>query len=77
MNVVCIDNSIYPELEIGKVYSAKVIFWLEDGGGISEMDWKDNYLSLEGFTEIDWFKTQYFSLMEDWRELQIKKLGIN
>jgi hypothetical protein len=76
MRVVCIDNCIYPELEVGKIYQAKVIFFLQEEGGISELDWKDNYLTLDGYTEIDWYKTEYFITIDKWRDLQIKQLGV-
>ncbi len=74
MNVVCINNEIYPQLKVGTVYKAAVIFWLKEEGGISEIDWKKNYLNLEGFSEIDWFSTDYFVTMDKWREMQINQL---
>ena len=41
MNVVCVDNSIYPELQVGKVYKARVVFFLSEGNNeITEFEWE-------------------------------------
>lgn len=77
MNVVCINNSAYKELEVGKVYKATVIFFLTDGNNeITEIEWEKNYLNLEGYSEIDWFETKYFARMSDWRKMQLEKINI-
>jgi hypothetical protein len=77
MNVVCIDNSVYKRLEVGKVYKATYVFFLTDGGDeITEIEWKSNYLSLEGYPETDWFETKYFVKMDEWRKIQLEKISI-
>ncbi len=73
IQVVCIDNSIYPQLNIGQVYKAKLIFWLK-GEDISPMTWQDNQLNLEGVPEIDWFRTKSFLTLDEWRQRQIDKI---
>ena len=75
MNVVCVDNSIYPELQVGKVYKARVVFFLSEGNNeITEFEWEKNYLNLEGYTDIDWFKKDYFIKMDKWRDSRLNQL---
>lgn len=76
MKVVCIDNITYPGLEVGKIYEAELIFFIKDGDNksISEVDWKDNFLNLKGFSEIDWFSTSNFVTLDKWREIVLDNL---
>ena len=74
MKVVCIDRINYPELEIGKIYEADLIFFLKD---IDEpMDFDKNFFNLEGFSEIDWFPTSHFMTLDKWREIKLSQIGI-
>jgi hypothetical protein len=70
MRVVCIDKMNYPELEVDKIYEAYLIFHIKD----EPVDWKNNYLNLKGFSEIDWFPTSHFMSIEVWREWRINKI---
>jgi hypothetical protein len=70
MRVVCIDKMNYPELEVDKIYEADLIFHIKD----EPVDWKNNYLNLKGFSEIDWFPTSHFMSIEVWREWRINKI---
>jgi len=70
MKVVCINNESHPQLEVGKVYTSELIFYISD----EPIEWKNNYLNLEGFSDIDWFHTDNFVTIEEWREMQIDKL---
>jgi hypothetical protein len=56
MRVVCIDKMNYPELEVDKIYEAYLIFHIKD----EPVDWKNNYLYLKVFSEIDWFPNSHF-----------------
>lgn len=46
MKVVCIDNSNYPHLEIGKVYEADLLFY-ETNNKNKPFEWERNVLVLE------------------------------
>jgi hypothetical protein len=75
MIVVCIDTDIrnklggFPSLseeqllEYGKVYEGELIFVID-----GKTDWKNNYLNLDGWSELDWFPTENFTTLEVWRE---------
>ena len=71
MKVVCIDNTKYPELEVGKPYDADLVFYIE-GQGLAE--WTKNMLIIEGQSEFDWYETNYFIQIDEWREQQLNKL---
>ena len=78
MKVVCIDIDIrnklggFPALsekqplEYGKVYEASFIFYNEDSR--TSIEWKNNYLNLDGWSELDWFPTENFATLEVRRE---------
>jgi hypothetical protein len=74
MKVVCIDNSRYTQLELNKVYEAKLIIFLQESEPPKPSEWKNNYLNIEGFSDIDWFETKFFLTIEDWRHKQLKKI---
>jgi hypothetical protein len=75
MKVVCIDIDIrnklggFPSLseeqllEYGKVYEGELIFVID-----GKTEWKNNYLNLDGWSELDWFPTENFTTLEVWRE---------
>jgi hypothetical protein len=75
MKVVCIDTDIrnklggFPSLseeqllEYGKVYEGELIFTVD-----GKTEWKNNYLNLDGWSELDWFPTENFTTLEVWRE---------
>lgn len=84
MKVICIDTDIRNKLggspaalseeqplEYGKVYGGELIFNID---GI--VDWKNNYLNLDGFSELDWFPTKNFVTLEVWREKILSEIGI-
>jgi hypothetical protein len=71
MKVVCIDNIKYPELEVGKPYNAELIFQIE-GQGAAE--WTKNMLNIEGQSELNWYETNYFIPIDEWREQQLNKI---
>ena len=83
MKVVCIDTDIRNKLggaptlsegqplEYGKVYEGELIFYID---GI--VDWNNNYLNLDGWSEIDWFPTKNFVTLEVWREKILSEIGI-
>ena len=75
MKVVCIDTDIRNKLggspslkleeplEYGKVYEGELIFNID-----GKTDWKNNYLNLDGFSELDWFPTKNFVTIDIWRQ---------
>lgn len=75
MKVVCIDTDIRNKLggapalkleeslEYGKVYEGELIFNID-----GKTDWKNNYLNLDGFSELDWFPTKNFVTLDIWRQ---------
>ena len=75
MKVVCIDADIRNKLggsptlkleeplEYGKVYEGELIFNID---GIVE--WNNNYLNLDGWSELEWFPTENFITLDIWRE---------
>ena len=76
MKVVCIDTNIKNKisdirpprdlnlsLEYGKVYEGELIFNVD-----GKIEWENNYLNLNGWSEIDWFPTKNFVTLEVWRE---------
>ena len=83
MKVVCIDTDIRNKLggdptlkleeplEYGKVYEGELIFNID-----GKTDGKNNYLNLDGFSELDWFPTKYFVTLELWREKILSEIGI-
>ena len=83
MIVICIDTDIRNKLggdptlkleeplEYGKVYEGELIFNID-----GKTDWKNNYLNLDGFSELDWFPTKYFVTLELWREKILSEIGI-
>ena len=83
MKVVCIDTDIRNKLggdpslkleeplEYGKVYEGELIFNID-----GKTDWKNNYLNLDGFSELDWFPTKNFVTLEVWREKILSEIGI-
>ena len=83
MKLVCIDTDIRNKLggdptlkleeplEYGKVYEGELIFNID-----GKTDWKNNYLNLDGFSELDWFPTKYFVTLELWREKILSEIGI-
>ena len=79
MIVVCIDTNFtkWPIkkciLEYGKVYEASFVLFNEDS---SPVEWNNNFLELEGFSEIDWFPTKNFVTLEVWREKILSEIGI-
>jgi hypothetical protein len=80
MKVVCIDNSKYPQLEVGKVYEADLLFY-ENKNKPFEWERKivkfyQDVLILEEFDKDDWFGTKYFIKIEDWREINLNKLFV-
>lgn len=74
MKVVCIDTNIKNDfygaptqpLEYGKVYEASLVFYSEDSG--NPIEWNNNFLNLDGFSELDWFPTENFTTLDSWRE---------
>jgi len=74
MKVVCIDTNIKNDfygaptqpLEYGKVYEANLVFYSEDSG--NPIEWNNNFLNLDGFSELDWFPTENFTTLDVWRE---------
>ena len=78
MKVVCIDTNftnklggdptlkLEEPLEYGKVYKGELIFNID-----GKTDWKNNYLNLDGFSELDWLPTKNFVTLEVWREISI------
>jgi hypothetical protein len=73
MKLVCIDNSKYPQLEVGKVYEADLLFYEYKN---EPFEWERNVLILEEFDKDDWFGTKYFIKIEDWREINLNKLFV-
>lgn len=85
MKVVCIDTNftnklsgaptlkLEEPLEYGKVCEASFVFFNEYS---SPVKWDNNYLYLEGFSEIDWFPTKNFVTLDVWRQKMLKELGI-
>ena len=83
MKVVCIDTDIRNKLggdptlkleeplEYGKVYEGELIFNID-----RKTDWKNNYLNLDGFSELDWFPTKNFVTLEVWRQKILSEIGI-
>ena len=83
MKVVCIDADIRNKLggsptlkleeplEYGKVYEGELIFNID---GIVE--WNNNYLNLDGWSELEWFPTENFVTLELWREKILSEIGI-
>ena len=83
MKVVCIDTDIRNKLggdptlkleeplEYGKVYEGELIFNID-----GKADWKNNYLNLDGCSELDWFPTKNFVTLELWREKILSEIGI-
>ena len=83
MKVVCIDTDIRNKLggdptlkleeplEYGKVYEGELIFNID-----GKTDWKNNYLNLDGFSELDWFPTKNFVTLEVWRQKILSEIGI-
>jgi hypothetical protein len=74
MKVVCIDTdfgkpagpialSEKRPLEYGKVYEGELIFNVD-----GKIEWENNYLNLNGWSEIDWFPTKNFVTLDVWRE---------
>ena len=74
MKVVCIDTdfgkpagpialSEKRPLEYGKVYEGELIFNVD-----GKIEWENNYLNLDGWTELDWFSTKNFVTLDAWRE---------
>jgi hypothetical protein len=75
MKVVCIDTDIRNKLggapsvgikftlEYGKVYEGELIFVID-----GKADWENNYLNLDGCSELDWFPTKNFTTLDVWRE---------
>jgi len=75
LKVICVNNSQHQQLIVGQVYEANLVFFLKDGyDKVSEIDWKNNYLNLKGFSEIDWFSTEFFVTLDVWRQMQIDKI---
>lgn len=84
------DTKILKDIEVGKVYEATLIFVFDKGvvqrsyvsgsPGIPEKaasaDWYNNYFNIEGFSDIEWFPTKYFTTLDEWRETQLNKLKI-
>ena len=83
MKVVCIDTDIRNKLggapslkleeplEYRKVYEGELTFNID-----GKTDWKNNYLNLDGFSELDWFPTKNFVTLEVWREKILSEIGI-
>ena len=75
MKVVCIDTNLRNKLsgdptlkleeplEYGKVYEGELIFNID-----GRTEWKNNYLKLDVFSELDWFPTKNFTTLDLWRE---------
>jgi hypothetical protein len=79
MKIVCIENpsvdgatQILKGIEVGKTYEGNLIFHFDNG----KNDWKSNYFNIEGFSEVEWFPTKYFTTLDEWRETQLNKLKI-
>ena len=82
MKVVCIDTNIKNDfygaptqpLEYGKVYEASLVFYSEDSNAVilysigNPIEWNNNFLNLDGFSELDWFPTENFTTLDSWRE---------
>lgn len=73
MKVVCINNKIYPNLQLDKVYEATLQFPLGPNG---EKEWEQNYITIEGDTIKNWYDTRYFITIDKWRESQLNNIGI-
>jgi len=56
MKVVCIDNSKYSQLEVGKVYEANLLFHEIINNKNDPFEWERNVIILDG--EDDWFGTK-------------------
>lgn len=69
MKVVCIDTDLNRtasyrcQLKYGKVYEGELIFVID-----GKTDWKNNFLNLNGWSEIDWFPTENFVTLDVWRQ---------
>lgn len=68
MKVICISD-IYHGIEIGKIYDGELVF-ADDGG------WIKNYIRLDGFQNTEWFPTEFFMKLEDYRLGKLEELGI-
>ena len=83
MKVVCIDTDftnklggaptlkLEEPLEYGKVYEGELIFNID-----GMVDWNNNFLNLEGCSELEWFPTKNFVTLEVWREKILSEIGI-
>ena len=72
MKVVCINNKIYPNLQLNKVYEATLQFPLS----LEHKEWEENYITIEGDTIKNWYDTRYFITIDKWRESQLNNIGI-
>lgn len=82
MKVVCIDTDftnklggsptlkLEEPLDYGKVYEASLVFFIKESEDqeYSAIDWDNNYLNLEGYSELDWFPTKNFVTLDEWRQ---------
>lgn len=56
-------------LEFGKIYDGELIFNID-----GKVNWENNVLNIEGFSEIDWFPTQNFVTLDVWRQKLLDEL---
>ena len=79
MKVVCIDNSIYKSLQVGEVYDGELVFAYKkvakttSSDNLSNLDWSQNFLHLEGHP-MELYDCRCFVTLENWRQNQISKL---
>lgn len=71
IKIVCTDNSEYPWLNLGKVYDAEFIFFLDTG---IEMEWNKNLFILKGYPETEWYEPVYFVKLEECREKKLQTI---
>lgn len=80
MKVVCVDNSIHKNLQVGEIYEGELIFSYTSVKStifdeMSEgLDWSQNFLRLEGHPRDLWYDCRFFIKLETWRQNQISKL---
>ena len=81
LKVICVDNTKYPSLEIGKCYEGKFVFGeIGDLNTLffieNKIEWKDNFLYLEGYPSSSWFSCKCFKTLEEFRSFKLEELGL-
>jgi hypothetical protein len=65
IKIVCIDNSEYPWLNLGKVYDAEFV---------SFYTLQKNLFILKGYPETEWYEPVYFVELEEYREKKLQTI---